>query len=107
MLGSNLVSIQVATTAKRRLAAIDALIAHHYASGDKTDVDELLDERTQIVQWFDKLKTDRAAALQPSITGHEAAAVDCLTCDVIAGIPTAPLLRREALPPVEYGDEPI
>jgi hypothetical protein len=46
----NMIHLQRGAAIKRRLAQIDADVAMHHVRGDRTDVDELLDERIELAQ---------------------------------------------------------
>jgi len=46
----NMIHLQRNAALKGRLAQIDADVARHHARGDRTDVNELLDERFDLVQ---------------------------------------------------------
>jgi|KBSMisStaDraftv2_1062788.scaffolds.fasta_scaffold872642_2 type II secretory pathway component PulJ len=45
-----MIHLQRNAALKGRLAQIDADVARHHARGDRTDVNELLDERFDLVQ---------------------------------------------------------
>ena len=46
----NMIHMQRGVAMNRRLAQIDADVVRHHARGDRTDVDELLDERLDLAQ---------------------------------------------------------
>ena len=46
----NMIHLQRGAAIKRRLAKIDADVAMHHVRGDRTDVNELLDERIELAQ---------------------------------------------------------
>jgi hypothetical protein len=45
-----MIHLQRASAIKSRLAKIDADVATHHARGERTDVDQLLDERLHLAQ---------------------------------------------------------
>ena len=56
-----MIHMQRSTAIRSRLATIDADVAAHHARGDRTDVDELLDERLHLTQTLAILTLDTLA----------------------------------------------
>ena len=57
----NMIHLQRGTATRRRLAQIDADVAAHHARGDRTDVNELLDERLELADALAMLRSQMLA----------------------------------------------
>jgi hypothetical protein len=57
----NMIHLQRGTAIRQRLAQIDADVAVHHARGDRTDVNELLDERLDLADALAMLRSQMLA----------------------------------------------
>ena len=57
----NVIHLQRGAALTRRLGQIDADVAMHHARGDRTDVDELLDERLELAHALATLRSQLLA----------------------------------------------